>query len=349
MKLEPDVVRRLWPRAPAHKIDTICSISEQLFEEHGIDNVNVLVHLMANISTENGAGTVVRESGNYSEPRINQIFGPGKSSAKVTPEEAPGLAHNAQALFERVYNLPKSPKLAKELGNHLPGDGYKFRGGGDLQLTGRGSYTRIGKMTGHPEIVDNPDLLSDPAISFQVAVAEFVALGCAEPASQGLTEDIVTHVRRLVNGGTNGLSDCKTWIKHWATALPGIEAPVTPPRGADTGNKTLLGSKIMKGVVSTAATTAVATGSKVAENANTTTTTVDITAIPDHIQKAHDTITNIQGTVDAGKVLVQTVKPFLGIPPNLWATVAIVASIIAMGTLIYTGWQRWAKLRDQGV
>jgi putative chitinase len=350
MKLEVDTLRRLWPRAPVTKITAIADISEGLFEEHGIDDVGVVVQLMANISHENGAGTIIRESGNYSADRLVQIFGSPHSSAAVTPDEAQALAHKPSAIFERVYNLPKSPKLARMLGNHEPGDGYKFRGGGDLQLTGRDSYTRIGHLTGHPEIVDNPDLMADPAISFTVAVAEFAALGCIKLCLQDKPLDVITtQVRRKVNGGTNGMSEVHVWVSRWAHALPDIEAPVEMPRGADTNNKTLMGSKIMKGVVSTGVTTAVASGSKIAESANTTSDTVDVSSIADHVQHAGDTITTIQTTVDSGKVLVQTVKPFLGVPPNLWATLAIVASIIAIGTLIYTGWQRWAKLRDQGV
>lgn len=345
MKLDPVIVRRLWPRAPQAKIDAMCAVSEDVFAEHGIDDVNVVVQLMANISHENGGGTIIRESGNYRAERIVQIFGAGKSSAKVTPEEAEGLAHNAQKLFERVYNLPGSPKLAHELGNHEPGDGYKFRGGGDLQLTGRGSYERVGKMTGHPEIATDPDKIADPVISFTVAVAEFVSLGCVGPASRMET----VRVRRLVNGGSNGLAEVQVWVQHWSLALPEIDAPPIPPRGADTDNKTLMGSKIMKGIASTAGAAATAAGAQVAKNGNTTTETVDASTIQDHIQRTHDTITTVQATVDASKVLVQTVKPFLGLPANLWATIAIVAVIVAAGMLAYTGWQRWVKLRDEGV
>jgi putative chitinase len=345
MKLDPVIVRRLWPRAPQAKIDAICSVSEDLFDEHGIDDVNVVVQLMANISHENGAGTIIRENGNYRAERIVQIFGVGKSSARVTPEETQALEHNPQALFERVYNLPGSPKLAKELGNHLPGDGFKFRGGGDLQLTGRDSYDRIGKLTGNPQIVADPDKISDPVVSFTVAVAEFASLGCIEPAKQMQT----TRVRRLVNGGTNGLAEVTVWVQHWADALPDTEAPVIAPRGADTDNKTLKASKIMKGVVSTAGSAAVAVGSHTAQSGNTTTQTIDIGTIQNHLQQAHDTITTVQSTVDAGKVLVQTVKPFLGLPANLWATLAIVFGIISFATLAYTGWERWVKLRDEGV
>jgi predicted chitinase len=186
MRIEADTLRHMWPRAQQAKIDTIARISEREFTKHGITDWNDVVQLMANISTETGGGTIVRESGNYRAERIVEVFGEGKSSAKVTPQEAQQLAHNDKALFERVYNNPqKSPKLTRELGNMLPGDGFKFRGGGDLQLTGRDNYERIGRMTGHPEIIDNPDLLKDPEVSFKVAVAEFVALGCLGLYKQG--------------------------------------------------------------------------------------------------------------------------------------------------------------------
>lgn len=345
MKIEPGVLRRMWPRASQAKIDAICNMSERVFEEHGIDEAEIVVQLMANISHENGAGTIVRESGNYSAARIVEIFGPGKSSAKVTAGEAQALAHNGPALFDRVYNLPGSPKLAKELGNHLPGDGYKYRGGGDLQLTGRGSYERIGKLTGHPEIVDNPDLLADPEISFEVAVAEFVALKCVEPARHGQTE----RVRRLVNGGTNGMHEVSVWVARWSAAMPDVENPVMIPRGADTGNKTLGNSKIMKGVISTAVPTVIGAASKVAENANSETAHVSISDVSDKIQQASDTITTVQVATDSATAIVHTVKPFLGVPPNMWAAIAIGMGILAIGTLAYTGWQRWVKLRDQGV
>lgn len=345
MKIEPGLLRHMWPRAPQAKIDTICAISERVFEEHDIDDPKVVVQLMANISHENGAGTIVRESGNYSAARIIEIFGAGKSSAKVAAAEAQALAHNGPALFDRVYNLPGSPKLAKELGNRLPGDGYKYRGGGDLQLTGRGSYERIGHMTGHPEIVENPDLLADPEISFEVAVAEFVALKCVGPAKQGQTE----RVRRLVNGGTNGMHEVSVWVARWSAAMPDVENPIDVPRGADTGNKTLGNSKIIKGVVSTAVPTVIGAVSKVAENANSDTATVSLSDVTDKIQQASDTITTVQVAADNATAIVHTVKPFLGVPPNMWAAIAIGMGILALGTLAYTGWQRWVKLRDQGV
>lgn len=325
-KLEPATLRHLWPKATQAKIDSICEISAEVFDEHGIDDQHVIAQLMANISHENGAGTVVRENGNYTAIRIVEVFGPGKSSARVTAEEAHDLARNPVGLFERVYNLPHSPKLAKELGNCRKGDGFKFRGGGDLQLTGRGSYERIGKMTGHPEILENPDLLADPKISFKVAVAEFVALGCIGPAKQRNT----TLVRRKVNGGTNGLNEVSVWVRKWEQALPDIAEKPCAPRGADTDNRTLKDSKIVKGTIVTGAMSTIATASQIA-------------------QQASDTVSTIQTTADSVTSVVGVAKPIFGLMPQIWIGLGIAGGVLALAGCAYIGWQRYLKYRDEGV
>jgi putative chitinase len=325
-KIEPEALRHLWPKAPQAKIDAICSTSEEVFSEHGIDDPHVVAQLMANISHECGAGTIVRESGNYRDIRIVEVFGAPKSSAAVTPAEARDLAHKPEALFERVYNLPRSPKLAKDLGNHQPGDGYKFRGGGDLQLTGRYNYERIGKMTGHPEIAENPDLLSDPAISFKVAVAEFVALGCVAPAKKSLT----SVVRRKVNGGTNGLGEVEVWVRKWEEALPDVDAPEPLPRGSDAENtKSIADSPVVKGSIGAA----IATGGTIASTVSNVT------------QQASDTVTQVQGAAENVHVVVKAVHPVLGLMPQVWEGIGIACGLIALVAVGYIVFQHWQTSR----
>lgn len=343
--LTRETLRHLWPKAPQSKIDAICSICDDVFAEFGIDDPKVVAQLMANISHENGAGTIVRESGNYKPDRICEIFGAPHSSAAVSASEAQSLAHNGPALFERVYNVPKSPKLAKTLGNCAPGDGYRFRGGGDLQLTGRANYERIGKLTGHPEIVENPDLLADPEISFRVAVAEFVALKCVSPAKRGQT----AVVRRLVNGGSNGLAEVTVWVRKWEEALPGVEAPLPAPRAADSTNKSLSSSKIIQGAAGAAASLGTAAASKVAEHANTTTSTVNINDVADKLQQASDVVTTISTAKDNISVIVTAAKPFLGLASDTWAIIAGCAIVVAAVFVGFVLWERYKKLRDQGV
>src|SRR5262245_52299758 len=136
------MLETLWPRAKAAKIDGILSVAKDVLSAAQINTPLRLAHLMAQISHENGGGTIVRENMNYSAGRMLQIFGQGKHSAAITPQEAATLAGNPKAIANRVYGLG-NPKKAKELGNIKDGDGWRYRGNGDLQLTGRLSHQHI--------------------------------------------------------------------------------------------------------------------------------------------------------------------------------------------------------------
>lgn len=345
--LTHEILRRQWPKAPQTKIDAICSIVDDVFAEFGIDDPKVVAQLMANISHENGGGTIVREKMYTHAERMVEIFGAPHSSAALTLAEAEQLIGKPQAFFDRVYNVPKSPKLAKELGNCAPGDGYRFRGGGDLQLTGRDSYQRIGDLVG-VDLVGNPDMLADPHISFRVAVAEFVALkggAAVRAAAKGRT----AVVRRIVNGGNNGLAEVTVWVRKWEEALPGVEASVPAPRAADSTNKTFTSSKITQGGMATAGSLATGIGAEVVKQANTTTSTINVSEIADKVQTASDTISTVQVAADNATAVVHTVSPFLGLSPAIWSTITVVAITAAAVAIGFTLWERWKKLRDQGV
>lgn len=211
------LMKKMWPKAPAKTIEAISTTAAAVFAANGIDTPLRIAHFMAQISHECSNGTIVRENMNYSAERMLQIFGVGKHSARVTPAEAQALAHKPQQIAERVYGLG-NPSKARELGNTQPGDGYRYRGNGMLQLTGRGSHARIGALTGF-DIEDHPEMLEDPAVSFKVAVVEFVKLNCL-PAADADNVELVTH---RVNGGTNGLADRKMALVKWRAAL-GVKA-----------------------------------------------------------------------------------------------------------------------------
>lgn len=215
--LDATLMKKMWPKAPANTIDAIGKTADAVFAANGINTPLRAAHFMAQISHECSNGTIVRENMNYSAERMLQIFGVGKHSARVTPAEAQALAHKPQQIAERVYGLG-NPSKARELGNTQPGDGYRFRGNGMLQLTGRGSHARIGGLTGF-DIENHPEMLEDPAVSFKVAVVEFVKLNCLPVADA----DNVELVTRRVNGGTNGLAERKAALLKWKAAL-GVKA-----------------------------------------------------------------------------------------------------------------------------
>jgi uncharacterized protein (TIGR02594 family) len=165
-----DIVRKV---APHGKPDYVAAFEhgDGLLRQHGINTPNRLAHFMAQMMHECGALTIDWEDMNYSAARLVEIFGVGKHSAAVTEEEASQLAHKPAAIAERVYGLG-NPKKAKELGNTNPGDGFRYRGGGLLQTTGRGSYCDIGK-TCSVNFENEPDLLLSAEHALKPALAEW--------------------------------------------------------------------------------------------------------------------------------------------------------------------------------
>lgn len=83
----------------------------------------------------------------------------------------------------------------KVLGNNLLGDGYKYRGRGFIQLTGKYNYAKYGNLIGLP-LETNPDLALDPKVAAKIMVAYFKDHGCDVWANRGHW----LRVRELVNG-----------------------------------------------------------------------------------------------------------------------------------------------------
>jgi putative chitinase len=90
----------------------------------------------------------------------------------------------------------------KDLGNVEPGDGYRFRGRGAIQLTGRKNYTEAGAALALP-LIEHPDLAAEADHAFTVAAWWWQKHGCNAPADKGDVEACT----RIINGGLNGLMD----------------------------------------------------------------------------------------------------------------------------------------------
>jgi putative chitinase len=177
-----------------------------LFDQHGITTPLRMAHFMAQALLETGRFTLVRESLSYSPPRMLEIFGVGHHSAKITAAEAPSLAHNEHALAERVYGAG-NPKKARELGNTQPGDGFRYRGNGVLQTTGRDAHRLLGQKCGL-DFEGNPDLVTMPEHALKPALQEWSDNNLNNFADKN---DIRTITLRI-NGGLNGFEDRKAFF-----------------------------------------------------------------------------------------------------------------------------------------
>lgn len=208
-----EIFRRIAPDARA-EYRAAFDAGDALLAEAEITTPLRTAHFLAQVLHESGGGTVLFENLRYRTPeRLLEIFGVGRHSAAVRPDEVPGLIGDPEALAERVYGLG-NPRKAAELGNLEPGDGFRYRGGGLLQTTGRGNYRRMGQRCGL-------DLEGEPALVTAAAHALKPALREWSEGSLNLAADLddIALITRRINGGFNGLADRKRWFARvWPLA-----------------------------------------------------------------------------------------------------------------------------------
>lgn len=158
--LTAEIIRSVAPRARQDYIDAIVG-GEAVLKKYGIDTPMRLAQFMATISHESGGMTLVEESGNYtSASRIRKVWSSRPEAAK--------FVRNPKGLFNSVYGS----RMGNERNGINDDDGWRYRGRGLIQLTGRDSYEAAGRAIGL-DLGGKPELLGDANISLQVACWEF--------------------------------------------------------------------------------------------------------------------------------------------------------------------------------
>ncbi|HMV84216.1 MAG TPA: peptidoglycan-binding protein [Blastocatellia bacterium] len=195
-----DAIRRIAPDAKSNYLEAIRG-GDELFRAAGLTTPLRMAHFLAQALHETGGFVVLRESMNYRASRLIEIFGVGRHSAAVTGAEAAELAGKPEAIAERVYGLG-NPRKARELGNTSPGDGFRYRGNGILQTTGRGNHKQTGQACG-VDFEGNPDLVTVPEHALKPALHEWTSGNLNLFADRN---DIRT-ITRKINGGLIGLED----------------------------------------------------------------------------------------------------------------------------------------------
>ncbi len=211
LSLSEATLKRFWPHATDAVIAGTVAAWPQVSAHYSFNSALRCAHFWGQISWECNGGTELRENLDYTALRLVDVFGGGH--ARVTLAEAESIAHNPEAIGERVYGLG-NPVMAKELGNVKQGDGFNFRGAGALNTTGREAFDRMGRAIGQ-NLVDNPEAANDPAISLWMGAAEYAELGCIAFADG----DKTTLETRRINGGLNGLQGRIDLIAKWKSVF----------------------------------------------------------------------------------------------------------------------------------
>jgi putative chitinase len=182
-----------------HIPDVVITQIPETAKKFNITNNLRLAHFLSQCGHESGGFKAVSENLNYSADGLKKVFG------KYFPGNlAESYAKQPEKIASRVYANRMSN------GDEASKEGYKFRGRGYIQLTGKGNYTSFTKFIGE-DCVSNPDLV---ATKYPLASAAFFfdSNKLWSICDKGADDATVTAVTKRVNGGTLGLNDR---IKHF--------------------------------------------------------------------------------------------------------------------------------------
>jgi putative chitinase len=189
----------------------------EILPKYDIDTEQRIAGFIAQCGHESGDFRIMEENLNYSEKALNAVFGryfgPGKRNAAE-------YARNPEKIANYVY-MDEFRSKAGQMGNTKPGDGFRFRGRGLKQLTGRNNYTAFGKSIG---------MTAEEAAEYVATEKGAVESACWFWNTNKLNKfadagDIVG-LSKKINGGTIGLEDR---VRRWEEALKilgGKAAPV---------------------------------------------------------------------------------------------------------------------------
>lgn len=160
-----------------------------VLDRYGINTPVRVAHFLGQGIIETGWLTAIEENLRYSANGLQRTF----SVYRNNPDLAVKHAKQPERIANTAYG---TGRLAEVLGNTEPGDGYRFRGRGFFQVTGRYNYQKFGDIAGIP-LTENPDILSkDLKTSVEVAAAYWDHMDLSWPADQGLSRKVSRGVNR---------------------------------------------------------------------------------------------------------------------------------------------------------
>lgn len=172
-----------------------------ILDNHEVNTPLRLAHFFAQIHHESNLKPI-SENLNYSAEALQRVFRKYFPTEKLAKE----YARQPEKIANRVY--------ANRMGNgdEASGDGWKYRGRGFIQVTGKNNYNALSDYTGIC-YVGNPDLLLTEADSMISALWFWKVNNLNRWADQ----DDVREVTRRINGGFNGLEHRTQLLNHYKT------------------------------------------------------------------------------------------------------------------------------------
>ncbi len=153
-------------------------------------------HFFAQTAHESANFKAFSENLNYSASGLTGIF------KKYFPTQEKALLYERKP--EKIANVVYASRMGN--GDEASGEGWKFRGRGALQLTGKNNYNAFSDYLKKPEIITNPDLVATE-FSFESAMFFFDKNKLWSICDEGVSDASILKLTKRINGGTNGLED----------------------------------------------------------------------------------------------------------------------------------------------
>ena len=186
---------------------------ETLLPKYGIaDSKERLAHFFSQVCHESGCMRFDMENLNYSSKALRAVFG----KYFETKEQADSYARQSEKIANKVY--------ANRMGNgsESSGDGWKYRGRGLIQLTGKDNYKAFASWVGDNRIIDDPDLVAS-----EYAVHSAVFYWDQNKLNSIADEDDVKKMTKRINGGYNGLAHRKELLNKANGLLAMLDIPAS--------------------------------------------------------------------------------------------------------------------------
>lgn len=174
---------------------TVLQQIPQTMSQFQINDPLRLAHFLAQCAHESAGFKAVRENLNYSAEALQRVF------RRYFPDAAAAAKYARQP--ERIANVVYASRMGN--GAESSGDGWRYRGRGYIQLTGKNNYEAFSRAV--PEdIVADPDLVATkyPLLS---AAWFWNSRNLNNVADRGFSDSVVEQVTRVVNGGRHGIED----------------------------------------------------------------------------------------------------------------------------------------------
>lgn len=209
----------------------------EIFPKYDINTPERIAGFVAQCAHESGDFRTLEENLNYSEKALNSVFGRYFGAGKRNAAE---YARNPEKIANYVY-MDEFRSKQGALGNTQPGDGWKFRGRGLKQLTGRNNYGAFGKSVG---------MTADEAAEYVATEKGAIESACwfwnAKKLNAVADAGDVVRMTKIINGGDIGLADRQQRYAN-AIAVMGGKAPAPSAAPAPTRGPTTPGSIIKVG------------------------------------------------------------------------------------------------------